>query len=264
MPTHEQRSKLLNNIVNYFKDDIRVLGVFVSGSFAENTTDEYSDLDVRIVLEEDFLKEAIEDMEKFPKAWGNLLYNELPYEFNNCCISHFDNFLKAEVLYYTISDLTPSPWHKNISIYKDTNNLIKNLKDNSQIIDFKPNVNEVNRCINDFYAAIHETYRRLKRGELFFAIRLLEKAKEKLINLWDYIKENPTRQWYKLERRIEPEGMNLLMNTFPTYDERAIYVNMIKIIESFEITKEKLNKKYKLNRIIENDTKILGFIKNIN
>lgn len=68
----KQRETLLNTIKKDLLNDENVLGVFLGGSIANNNTDLYSDIDLRIVVKDDLY-------EKYRKIKKNELITGVTY-----------------------------------------------------------------------------------------------------------------------------------------------------------------------------------------
>jgi predicted nucleotidyltransferase len=64
------RTEMLSRSVAQFSLMSGFTGIFLGGSLANQTEDEFSDVDLRVVSEAAFLPAALSDRERFPKQWG--------------------------------------------------------------------------------------------------------------------------------------------------------------------------------------------------
>lgn len=73
MSMYEVRSAFLQNLLSYAQHDPRLLGVAVGGSWLHNAMDEYSDLDLIIVVEPEHIGQVTNERLALAKSLGNLL-----------------------------------------------------------------------------------------------------------------------------------------------------------------------------------------------
>ena len=186
------RQLLLDRVVEYFlaKQGIEVL--FVQGSVASGSTDEFSDIDFRVVVQPEFYEHFLWERFSAPKHWGEWLYNEWT-GIQWVCVSDFKPFNKIDVLYFKPEHLQPSPWYlKPIQVIYDPKTLINQVIEASQGLEFTLDVDEVNRLISKGLAQAEEVYRRVMRGELFYAQSLLDNFRGSMMQIDDFFLKNPS------------------------------------------------------------------------
>ena len=84
--------------------------MFLAGSLAAGSCDEFSDNDLRIVTDRNHYRHYVEERQKTPSRWPGFLFNEwLPDALH--CVSYFKPFNKIDIFYYSIEALKPSPWY---------------------------------------------------------------------------------------------------------------------------------------------------------
>lgn len=66
------RKKMMDNI----EKDSNVLAIFYGGSLGNNNTDIYSDIDLRIVIDQSMIQEYRDDKKQRAQKWGNVLFYE--------------------------------------------------------------------------------------------------------------------------------------------------------------------------------------------
>ncbi|TCV76404.1 hypothetical protein EDE05_108226 [Neorhizobium sp. R1-B] len=187
--------------VGWFKSDVSVLGIFLGGSVAAESADAYSDIDLRIVVASEQHSQFVEKRREIPAQWPGFLFNErLPNTPH--CVSHFLPFGKIDIFYFDAARLVPSPWYRlPIRILHDPTGIVAEVVEQSAGLTFAVRADELDISISKGLAAAQETYRRAKRGELFYAQTLLDELKP------------PPGDHFFLERG---HGQKNLVSAYPT------------------------------------------------
>jgi predicted nucleotidyltransferase len=89
------RNQLLDNALKYFLSQPEVKAIFIAGSLAAGTTDEFSDIDLRVVVAHEDHQQFIVSRLAAPKQWGDFLYHEWVKDAIHC-VSHFKPFNKID------------------------------------------------------------------------------------------------------------------------------------------------------------------------
>lgn len=190
------REELLNRIITSLKENPDVVGIFLGGSLAKENEDFYSDIDLRIVVEEDKLAYYIENKQKLPKEWGNVLFYEELYPRAPYTIAHFNNFIKVDVFFYDSSMLQPSTWLKGIRIVLDHKGIISEVLLKSEALEYAVTQKDVISWRGKVFAYIHEIYRRTMREEYYYALTNLSSLRHYIVQGWDMeINRQPNDGW---------------------------------------------------------------------
>ena len=104
------RNELLHTALDHFREDSDVLAIFLAGSLAADTADEWSDIDLRVVTTPESLARLVAARRSVPTGWPGFLFNEWR-EGTQHCVSHFAPFGKVDIFYLALQSLTPSPRH---------------------------------------------------------------------------------------------------------------------------------------------------------
>ncbi|MBO0419454.1 MAG: hypothetical protein ACRCVH_10320 [Vagococcus fluvialis] len=193
------RDRLKNRLIRLVKEDEEILGCFFSGSIGTKTEDNYSDIDARIIVKDNInlKRKQVEII----RAIGKYLFIEKLEEKSS--IIHYDTFIKLDLFVYTVEDLTPSIWMKNIAIVKDFG-LLEDLSKKSQSLSYSITQKEFDELINNYYADYFELYRCWKREEYNYLDHLILSMKHCLVSMW-YVSKgfapNPAMDWAKYEGR---------------------------------------------------------------
>lgn len=200
LPDH--RSKLLTSIESDLLNDDNVLAVFYGGSIGSENTDLYSDIDLRIVVKPEKIKEYISNKNTRPNNWGNVLFIEDANPFSIYTVIHYDCFVKVDTFYYKPNDIHPSIWLKNIKVIKDTNELMSGVLDKSMNLRYKPSLEEFELWRMKFFAYLHEIYRRVMREEYYYALDCIDNLRLSMSMAWYMdkgLQPNAFGDWAKYE-----------------------------------------------------------------
>ena len=255
-----KQKQLEQFLIDIYINDDTISGIFISGSLADGSYDQYSDVDIRYIInknDDELIIKYKNDFREQIKSWQNQVLFYEPCYFSNALIPHFDNFIKADVFFYTTNKLTPSKWLKNIKIIKDKDDTLSKLKADSHNMQHIPSVDTINNEILKFYACSHECFRRIKRNEFLYADYLLDSMKFTIINFLDYINENDNIGWKNAEKRFSKELIKTL-NVKIIKEDEALH-NLININNLFFEAEIELCKKYNIQRNFSYDYFILTY-----
>ena len=220
----EARERLLKKAVNYFAHDPAVLGIFLGGSMAAGTADAYSDIDLRVVISPDEHQRFVRNRLEMPREWGDFLFNEW-LEGAEHCVSHFRPFGKIDVFYISLAEFLPSPWYSlPTEVLYDPRGLVKDTITKSKGLAFTIPEEEIDRSVSKGLASAHEAYRRLRRGELFFAQSLLGSLRDYMIQADDWIYRRPPQavRFSGLEKRANPLLIEAFKSSYVGLDAASI------------------------------------------
>ncbi len=178
------------------------MALFYGGSLGNGNTDVYSDIDVRVVVKPEKLKEYILNKAVRPQKWGKILFVEDINPSSIYTVAHYDCFIKVDTFYYKPEDIQPSIWLKNIKIMKDTDELMTRTLGKSMALYYEPTIDEIESWRVKFFAYLHEAYRRVMRKEYYYAINCIDKLRLSVAMGWYMekgIQPNSFGDWAKYE-----------------------------------------------------------------
>lgn len=73
MPVPEPQREFLEQIIDSLKRDDRLLGVAIGGSYLSGEMDEYSDLDLLVVVDDGYYQQVLEERQQIASNLGSLL-----------------------------------------------------------------------------------------------------------------------------------------------------------------------------------------------
>ncbi|TGR72435.1 hypothetical protein EN837_03565 [bacterium M00.F.Ca.ET.194.01.1.1] len=256
----DARDRLISVAIDHFSVDPDVLGLFVSGSLAAGSSDAYSDIDLRVVVRHERHSWFVEHRRDFPKQWPGFLFNEWVAGARHC-VSHFSPFNKIDIFYLDAAALKPSPWYRlPVIIHHDPEKVVAGLVDHSKWLNFEITADDIDFSISKGLAAAHETYRRAKRGELFYSQTLLDELRQHIMQSDDWLngRTPETTILAKFDRRSSPDVRQVLAGSYCEYDADMILGALSRLLVVYRDQVMRLHEGFKLSRPLKNDLAALA------
>lgn len=199
IPKHRQQIK--KAIENDLADEMDIVAVFYGGSIGNEDSDNYSDLDLRIVVTGEAFEKYRKNKRERAAKWGDVLfYEDVPY--TNYSTAHYTSFVKVDTFYYRLKDILPSTWLRNIEVVYDTSYMLEDIVKKSRTLIFEPSSEDVELWRTTFFAHLHETYRRVMRGEIYYGLDCLDNLRFSMATAWYMdagLEPNALGDWSKIE-----------------------------------------------------------------
>lgn len=244
------RQHLLDQIIDYFLAKEGVEALYIQGSVAAGTTDEFSDIDVRVVIHSNFYEKLTSERFSAPKQWGDWIYNEWS-RASWVCVSHFKPFNKVDVLYLKPEHLQPSPWYlEAIQIVYDPKKLVQEVIEASQEMEPTFKEAEVDWLISKGLAHAEEIYRQAMRYELFYGQSLLDSFRKILIKIDDTFQQNlsPSDPTANVKQRNTPELIEVLKHSYPPLEQKQIINTLSDLLRGYRNQIIKCHEMFSLER----------------
>lgn len=241
-----KRKQLLETTLRSVTRHKDVIGVFVGGSIAKGNEDLYSDIDLRIVIQEDVLPAYIANKEVIVGEWGNILFLENFYPKAPFLTAHYDSFLKVDVFFYNYKTLKPSIWLKGIRILLDHDERLKQILDESEKINFFVTKEEVLQWRGKVFSYLHEIYRRVMREEYYYALTCLNNLRQFIVQGWDMEagrQPNEGWDWSKVEgarSQLTTSQLSMLVSWDCRRDDQEIMRTLTSMIPELTRIYDKL------------------------
>jgi predicted nucleotidyltransferase len=260
------RQKLKNAINRDLIQDKNVLAVFYGGSMAKGNHDRFSDLDLRIVVKDEVYEEYRKNKKERAKRWGDVLfYEDFPWAMHT--VAHYKNFVKVDAFYYRKEDLKPSHYMKEESqIEYDPYGIVTEVREQSEGLHYELRPGEFEIWRSKFFAHMHEVYRRMKRGELYYALHSLDMMRWSVAAGWEMANDrqpNAPGEWSKYEGERSPFNKNqqdLLAGWEAGRGPEDIYKVMKEIVPEFKRVHSRLCAKLGVNEQTEWVDEIVGLV----
>lgn len=251
IPKH--RAKLMENIELDLMNDDQVLAVYYGGSIGNRNTDLYSDIDLRIVVNDDHFEEYRINKKQRAKKWGNVLFFE-DFPWSTYSIAHYDTFIKVDTFYYRMTDIQPSIWLQNIKIVLDRTGIMKKTLQQSNALSYVPTIEEVETWRTKFFAYVHETYRRIMREEIYYSLQCIDYLRFSMVTAWYMemgIQPNTFGDWAKIEgnqSRLTDCQLSLLKQWFSKRNPNEMLQVIKNMIPEFKRVHKSLCKQIGLDQ----------------
>jgi hypothetical protein len=201
LPKH--RDIHLESALNDLTSDPNVLAIYQAGSLARGNYDNYSDIDLHIIVTPDKKSSFIKAKRNRAANWGNVLFYEDFNPSSPVIVTHYDSFVKIDSWYHSPEEVVPSIWLKGYKVLYDPNNIISEVINESSYKIYKPSGDEVEFWRGKLLAFIHETYRAVMREEIYYALSNLDRVRWLVVSGWYMEKElhldSPYGVWSKIE-----------------------------------------------------------------
>ncbi|MBT2682301.1 aminoglycoside 6-adenylyltransferase [Bacillus sp. ISL-37] len=197
------RDSLLESALKDLTPDSNVLAIYQAGSLARGNYDNYSDIDLHIIVTPDEKADFIKAKRNRAAKWGSVLFYEDFNPSSPVVVTHYDSFVKIDSWYHTPEEVVPSIWLKGYKVLYDPNNIISEVINESSHKIYKPSADEVEFWRGKLLAFIHETYRAVMRGEIYYALSNLDRVRWLVVSGW-YMEmeqhlDSPYGVWSKIE-----------------------------------------------------------------
>lgn len=207
LPRH--RDSLLANALKDLTSDSNVLAIYLAGSLARGNYDNYSDIDIHIIVSPERKADYIKDKRHRAKKWGEVLFYEDFNPSSPVVVTHYDSFIKVDSWYHSPAEVVASIWLKGYKVLYDPNNIInKTIKESSYEV-YKPSSDEVIFWRGKLLAFIHEIYRSVMRGEIYYALSNLDRVRWLVVYGWYLEMEEHLDSAYGVWSKIEGKRSKL-------------------------------------------------------
>jgi predicted nucleotidyltransferase len=183
------REVLLENALKDLTSDKDVLAIYLSGSLAKGSYDDYSDIDLHTIVTPGKKNDFIKEKRDRSARWGNVLYFEDSNPRSPVIVTHYDCFVKMDCWFHAPEEIAPSIWLKGLKVLYDPHSLISGVFEESSKMEYEPSKEEVEFWRGKVVAFIHETYRAALRDELYYALSNLDMVRWLVASGW-YMEKN--------------------------------------------------------------------------
>ncbi|MCM3575397.1 aminoglycoside 6-adenylyltransferase [Mesobacillus subterraneus] len=241
----KQRGILLESALKDLTFDPKVLAIYQAGSLARGNFDNYSDIDLHIIVTTGQKANFIKEKRNRAAKWGNVLFYEDFNPASPVVVTHYDSFVKIDSWYHSPEEVVPSIWLKGFKVLYDPNNIISDIIRESSHKVYQPSADEVEFWRGKLLAFIHETYRAVMRGEIYYALANLDRVRWLVVSGW-YMEmeehlDSPYGVWSKIEgkrSKLEEPKLSLLKSWESSRNPDQIMKTIASIVpEIFRLNK---------------------------
>lgn len=258
--------EFVNKAINFFRTDSRILGIAVGGSWITNSMDEYSDIDLVIVVDTKYEREVSEERLVLAEKLGNLLVGftgEHVGEPRLIICLYGPPLLHVDLKFVTLPDFV-NRVEDPVILWEREETLTRTLHEKKAEYPL-PSL----QWIEDrFWVWVHYIAMKIGRGELFEAIETLSFLRVTVLGPLALIKNGYLPRGMRYIERDAKEELPILIKTIPTHDRKSCELALTNAIElyrrlrAYHITPELIVRKAAeehaityLNSIINNSNK---------
>ncbi|MDN3451295.1 aminoglycoside 6-adenylyltransferase [Planococcus sp. APC 3906] len=179
-----KRQQLLEKCMEDLTADKNVLAVYLSGSLAKKTHDQYSDIDLHIIVKAGRKAEFILNKKTRSERWGEVLFHEGINPVAPYIVSHYSCFVKIDSWYHAPDEIKPSHWLQKAQILYDPDDILKEILAASAHKIYQVSIEEVEMWKGKVLAFAHETYRAAMRNESYYAAANLDRLLRYIVSGW--------------------------------------------------------------------------------
>ncbi|KKU07302.1 MAG: polymerase beta domain protein region protein [Candidatus Collierbacteria bacterium GW2011_GWC2_45_40] len=222
--------RVLKNSVDLLSADYRVLGIYLTGSFANGSPDQYSDLDVNLIVSvgdrESIIKEQETLREKVAKIATQFPATHLNNPYQIIVFYEGTYPIHVDYEYKTSEDLKPMAKGKDVIVVFDRTGELNSWKKAclGAAEEVTPTLDQLQYFEDRFWGWIIYTHGKIKRGELWEARDAIEYIRSNVLNRLAYyqlrLKDEGNR---RLESKFTPEILNMLEKTIPKGHDKESY-----------------------------------------
>ncbi|WHX42422.1 aminoglycoside 6-adenylyltransferase [Mesobacillus sp. AQ2] len=205
MNLSRDRHEVLLKAVADFTGDEKVRAIYLGGSLAKGNYDNYSDIDLHIIVEDISLEDFIRNKRQRSLNWGNVLFFEDSHPDSPVVVAHFDSFVKADTWYKTKGQVKPSIWLKGLEVLYDPGDILTDIFEESSRIEIVLDSEAVEFWKGKILAFYHETYRAVMRKDWYYALANLDRVRWLIAGGWYMEAGNHLDSSYGVWSKVEGE-----------------------------------------------------------
>lgn len=215
----EQQQRFLSNALQIFIQDKRIEGVAIGGSYIADNMDEFSDLDLVIVVNPDNYIELMDERKEIAGSLGHMLScftGEHVGEPRLLICLYGPELLHVDLKFVSLEDVHKRVEDPVILWERDTK-----VTDRFKLKEAKFPYPDLQWIEDRFWVWVHYGATKLGRKEIFEAIALVEHLRNKVIGPLALIKNNKLPRGV---RKLEFDAANdlpKLIKTVPSYDANS-------------------------------------------
>lgn len=139
--------------------------IFIRGSLARGTEDQYSNVDLGVIVDDANIQIFLKKRYEYIKAYSEVMYLKDEYQSDITTICIYENGVYLKLFVVSLSDFHHTD---DIAIIHDPDGIIEDL--NVESLSFSPA--EVGSLLDSFFLNAIEFYNSYKRGDLIYSFRL--------------------------------------------------------------------------------------------
>ncbi|MBC8374661.1 MAG: nucleotidyltransferase domain-containing protein [FCB group bacterium] len=251
---YEGLSDALHTLTDHFSRVKGIYGILVSGSVATGNVDEYSDLDLLVVVSYEELQNVWQDRYDHESTVGKIFFRiDLVDVYPTSAVAFLEDGRKIHITYKAVTELT---------VEAEYTSAITLLNNDSRIDDWLLKCRQI--TISYDFARLAENDRsfwfwllqgtaKVGRGEYWAAYDTLNTLREICIEAHAALNKKPFQSYRRIEDRWKESDISKLSRTVPKINQGEISKAYSMIISLYSELRKDMVKKLRLSWNIELD-----------
>lgn len=222
--------------IEFFKEDLRILGLAVGGSWITNSMDEYSDIDLVIVIDPKYEREVSDERLVLAEKLGSLLVGftgEHVGEPRLIICLYGPPLLHVDLKFVALPDFVNRVEDPDI-LWEREEILTKTMHEKKAVYPL-PNLQWIE---NRFWVWVHYIAMKIGRGELFEAIETLSFLRVTVLGPLSLMKNGYLPRGMRYIERDAKEELPSLIQTIPSHDSGSCILALKHAIELYQRLRE--------------------------
>ena len=239
MFTVKERNEILERIIKFLKTlDVKLIALV--GSCGNGSADQYSDLDMSVVVDKNKLQEIFNKYEKFINTMDIFKYFKTTYNEESLLIGAFLNSgLELDVGFTTLNEFEKNrikrTQNKISVVYGDKS------YENVEIINTNANYDSLNYIIETAWYNIKNAMVALKREKLFRTVKEIDDFRLIVVETYGKAKNIETKHFRQVDN-LDNDFKQLLANSyFKEFSYNGLKISLLNTLDLFYWVLEKLN-----------------------
>lgn len=245
----QEHQEFINRALEILKQDNRIVGLALCGSYHTGQMDEYSDIDFIVAVESGFLEQVLSERMTIAEKLGNLLsaYTGDHIGVPNLLICLFDSpLLHVDLNFMPLEDARKRVAGTSI-IYDKDDSLTTAYQ---SLEDFYPKL-EPQWLEDRFWVWVHYVAAKIGRGELFEALDGLSFLRAMVIGPLLQARKGQLPRGVRRLERDAPEYLPQLVETVAQYDAINCIESLQATIELYKALRQPYEEKMTLRDMAE-------------
>jgi predicted nucleotidyltransferase len=230
LPAFPDHWRIASRAIELLAADDQVLGLYLSGSFANSKPDRWSDIDFYIIARRDSsIDELISDQNKLIRDVADIATlfpaTHLGDPHQVIVFYRASEPIHVDYQYRKVDSLVPRPQDSNVMILLDRGGDLARWREACRLAPVVPSTTseQLQYLENRFWGWCWYTHTKIERGELWEARDALEYLRSNVLVPLGHDEGQVLEGNRRLERKLAPEAQKLLASTIPERHNAGSY-----------------------------------------
>jgi predicted nucleotidyltransferase len=210
-------------LIDSCRADDRVVAAFLGGSRARGEADEFSDVDVSVIVADEAFAEVVSDKAAFVRTLGEPLFLE-DFDNEQVAFAIFADGTELELHFLRrskLADVRPGPFRTLL----DEDEVLAVLSSEGAPVDGDAQVEHLRRILFWFWHDVGHLTSAIGRSQLWWAAGQLEQLRgscANLVRIQQNVEVDENEPFWKLDEDIGTENLDELRSTFTPLERDAM------------------------------------------